>query len=95
MKTAVYIEDGIVQVVLTPECDFEKGAISSLADADEVRVFDGTFYDCRGGWTRQKDYHVPLSGVPVNSDQSLIIRVKSAAMKTHNEQSQDPLDDVL
>lgn len=30
MKTAIYIEDGTVQLVLTPENDFEKNALRSL-----------------------------------------------------------------
>lgn len=28
MKTAIYIENGLTQLVLTPETDFEQGVIS-------------------------------------------------------------------
>ena len=32
MKTAIYIEDGIVQLVITPETKFEKNALSSFEE---------------------------------------------------------------
>lgn len=57
MKTAIYIEDGVVQLVITPESDFEKSALRSFEDKPmEAKVFAGTFYDCRGGWVRQAGY---------------------------------------
>jgi hypothetical protein len=31
MKTAIYIENGATQIVLTPESDFEERAISGIA----------------------------------------------------------------
>jgi hypothetical protein len=56
MKTAIYIEDGIVQLVLTPESVFEKNALGSFYSKPlDVKMFNGTFYDCAGGWTRQSD----------------------------------------
>ena len=78
MKTAIYIEDGVVQLVITPESDFEKNALSTIQDKPlDVKVFSGSFYDCRGGWVRQADYYKdnPLHGVPVNDDKSIILRV--------------------
>jgi hypothetical protein len=58
VKTAIYIEDGVVQLVLTPQSDFEKNALSTLkAKPLEVKLFDGSFYDCRGGWIRQNAYY--------------------------------------
>jgi hypothetical protein len=75
MKTAIYIEDGTVQLVLTPENEFEKNALGSFEDKPaEAEIFSGTFYDCRGGWVRQKDYYLP-SGYGDRNDRSLIIRV--------------------
>lgn len=76
MKTAIYIEDGVVQLVLTPESDFEKNAIRSFEkEPVGVRIFSGSFYDCRGGWARQSDYYGQgLMGD--SSDRSLIIRVE-------------------
>lgn len=79
MKTAIYIEDGTVQLVITPESDFEKAALRSFeSEPIEAQVFAGTFYDCRGGWVRQKE-HDPIYGSPYNSrseDRSLILRMQ-------------------
>ncbi len=78
MKTAIYIEDGIVQIVITPETDFEKSAINTIADKKtSVTIFDGSFYDCRGGWIRQSENfprHTPF-GENNKLDRSLILRV--------------------
>lgn len=86
MKTAIYIEDGTVQLVITPETEFEKNALSSFeAKPLEAKVFVGSFYDCRGGWVRQQrhtpqnDYiHRSLD----NEDRSLILRVTEPENKT-------------
>ena len=77
MKTAIYIEDGIVQLVLTPESDFEKNAIRSFEDKPTTtQIFSGTFYDCRGGWVRQSGYFgSPYVQGTDNNDKSLILRV--------------------
>jgi hypothetical protein len=80
MKTAIYIEDGVVQLVLTPESDFEKSALRSFEDKPmETKIFAGSFYDCRGGWVRQSEYYG--GGAPYqvrdNSDRSLILRTQS------------------
>lgn len=54
MKTAIYIEDGVVQLVLTPEGEYEEQIVKSFGNRlSEVKVFNGSFYDCRGGWVRQ------------------------------------------
>lgn len=71
MKTAIYIEDGTVQVVLTPETEFEQHAIIQVEEKKvEVQIFVGGFYDCRGGWVRQ------IADRPGAVDErSLILRV--------------------
>ena len=75
MKTAIYIEDGVAQLVITPETDFEKNALSSFEERPlEVEIFSGSFYDCRGGWVRQED-HNPHS-VRDLADKSIILRIK-------------------
>lgn len=74
MKTAIYIEDGTVQLIITPESDFEKNALSSFEEHElEAQIFSGSFYDCRGGWVRQADHH-PYREFN-KDDKSLIIRV--------------------
>jgi len=56
MKTAIYIEDGVVQLIITPESEFEKNALSSFQNKEvETKIFSGSFYDCRGGWVRQSN----------------------------------------
>jgi len=79
VKTAIYIEDGTVQLVITPETEFEKNALRSFEDRPlQAQVFAGSFYDCRGGWVRQADYREPwgmgLSNRDSN-DRSLILRM--------------------
>lgn len=53
MKIALYIEDGLEQIVLTPESDTEKGILGKMHDGSrELDVKKGEFYSCRGGWVR-------------------------------------------
>ena len=57
MKIALYIEDGLEQIVLTPETETEKGIVGKLHDGSrELSVFSGSFYACQGGWTRHRTY---------------------------------------
>lgn len=83
MKTAIYIEDGVVQLVLTPESEFERSALGSFSGKDlGVKIFNGEFYDCRGGWARQKAHYPTTYGYSASeSDQSLILRVESSKAK--------------
>ena len=77
MKTAIYIEDGVVQLVITPESDFEKNALKSFGEKPlEAELFAGSFYDCRGGWTRQTEIYPALHGLEKNADRSLILRMQ-------------------
>ncbi len=80
MKTAIYIEDGVVQLVITPESDFEKSALRSFEEKPmEAKVFAGTFYDCRGGWVRQAGYFGGgMFHGSDNNDRSLILRMATA-----------------
>jgi hypothetical protein len=75
VKTAIYIEEGVVQLVITPENEFEKSALRSFENKPlEAKVFAGTFYDCRGGWLRQTEYVYGGYGTE-NNDRSLILRM--------------------
>ena len=75
MKTAIYIEDGVVQLVLTPENEFEQNAVRSFYGKPiTAQIFPGTFYDCRGGWTRQRDrMNLPSD---MKEDKSIILRIE-------------------
>lgn len=81
MKTAIYIEDGTVQLVITPESDFDKNALSGFREKPlEAKLFIGSFYDCRGGWVRQSQYNSHMHSLsPEMDDQSLILRVGESA----------------
>jgi len=89
MKTAIYIEDGTVQLVITPESEFEKNALSTFQNKPlDAKLFSGTFYDCRGGWIRQTQYYEQRmynDGFDQN-DKSLILRMSEPppAEPTHS-----------
>jgi hypothetical protein len=54
MKTVILIEDGRLQLVLTPETEHEKAAVKTIEGRKaEVSILAGEFYACSGGWTRQ------------------------------------------
>lgn len=79
MKTAIYIEDGVVQLVVTPESDFEKAAIETLGNGEvKAQMFFGQFYDCRGGWVRQSESIASQNSFGRTGDRSLILRVDRA-----------------
>lgn len=73
MKTAVYIEEGIVQLVLTPETEFEK-TLLARAVPEEVHILRGSFYGCQGGWTRMSQVSRSPWDNPAD-DHSLIVRL--------------------
>lgn len=76
MKTAIYIEDGVVQLVITPESEFEKNALTTFRDKPlDAKLFPGSFYDCRGGWVRQSTFapHNPYGNDWDSKDESLIL----------------------
>lgn len=53
MKVALYIEDGLEQIVLTGETDLERSILAKLSDANRtLTIAHGSFYGCQGGWTR-------------------------------------------
>jgi hypothetical protein len=66
VKTAIYIQDGDVQLVLTPENSFEKDALNSFQSKNiDTVIMKGGFYECQGGWIRQSA-----------NDTSLIMRTR-------------------
>lgn len=80
MKTAIYIEDGVTQLVITPETEFEKNALKSMKkESIEAKIFHGSFYDCSGGWVRQTanlERGGRYDGSSSSADNSLIIQAK-------------------
>ena len=56
MKVSIYIEDGLKQVNLTPEDEYEKNIVNSMAENKQsLEIYKGSFYACRGGWNRQQE----------------------------------------
>jgi hypothetical protein len=54
MKIALFIEDGLEQIVLTPESETERGIVGKLHDGSrELSIRRGKFYECKGGWVTQ------------------------------------------
>ena len=69
MKVAIYIEDGVQQLVLTPEGDFEKQTLNAIVQKPfAAEIKQGSFYECRGGYVRHS--------YAEETDQSLILTVK-------------------
>lgn len=53
MKIALYIEDGLEQIVLTPESKVEGNILGKLHDGMlELSLRKGSFFECHGGWMR-------------------------------------------
>lgn len=72
MKSAIYIEDGVVQLVLTPTSEFETNALTTFKQEKlSAHIFDGSFYKCQGGWNRHG-----------YDDSSLILRIEKEAEKS-------------
>ena len=66
MKTAIYIEQGSTQLVLTPETEWEKSVIGCIEQSSSnVLITRASFYECRGGYYRM--------GM---SDDSLVLRTQ-------------------
>lgn len=75
MKIALYIEDGLEQIVLTPESETEKGILGKLHDGSRtLSVIKGSFYNCQGGYARYTPYWESHSyGGSSGSDSSTMI----------------------
>jgi hypothetical protein len=71
MKIAIYIENGITQLVLTPENDWEKSSIQGIQKGQKLEVYRGCFYGCLGGWMRHGE----------NND-SLILRMDAEPLSS-------------
>lgn len=81
MKIAFYVEDGLEQIVLTPESDTEKGIVGKMHDGTRrLSIYSGEFYDCNGGWKRHKETHPSAQFYPSrdNRDESTIIVLRPA-----------------
>lgn len=56
MKIALYIENGVEQIVLTPDGEFERSLLAKLDAKDRVlTIKHGSFFETNGGWIRHDD----------------------------------------
>lgn len=53
MRTALYMEGRVLQVVLTPEDAFEASIVALVEARQDVAVRRGSFYETVGGWVRE------------------------------------------
>lgn len=81
MKIALYIEDGLEQIVLTPTSDTEEAILEKIHDGSrQLSIKRGEFYGCRGGWTRhKKQYHSPYGSDEPNDNSTMIILTPAPA----------------
>lgn len=74
MKIALYIEDGLEQIVLTPETKTEEGIVGKLHDDNrELSIKRGSFYPCKGGWTRHREQYQSLYGEAEDDDSTILV----------------------
>lgn len=74
MKIALYIEDGLEQIVLTPESKVERNILEKIHDGTrELQLRHGEFYDCRGGWKRHAESQWFNSRTEERDDSTMII----------------------
>lgn len=53
MRISLYIEDGLEQIVLTPDGDTEKAILDKLhGGTRSIEIKKGSFFECRGGYVR-------------------------------------------
>lgn len=70
MKIALYIEDGLEQIVLTPETETEKAILGKLRDKDRsLEILTGDFWVCKGGYIRNDQ--------PSTKSTMIVLREKS------------------
>lgn len=77
MKIALYIEDGLEQIVLTPDSETEANILKKLHDGTrELGIHTGSFYGCRGGWTRWKQPGSAYGTMPEDESTMIVLRRK-------------------
>lgn len=83
MRIALYIEDGLEQLVMTPESETEKGILGKMHDGSrEMSLKRGSFYACQGGWTRHSPvYQDVYGGSSSRDDESTIVVFRPAKPK--------------
>jgi len=85
VKTAIYIEDGLTQFVLTAETKIDEKVIEQLRSGSDIETYKGAFYNCRGGWVRQQESEFSSYGYSSGTrDESLIFVMKPKPAVPHS-----------
>lgn len=79
MKSAIYLDEGNTQLVLSHENEWEKNILKMLNQSFPEQTYWGEFYACQGGWIRQSPYSFNYN--QRSSNDSLIIRVEKKLEK--------------
>lgn len=78
MKIALYIEDGLEQIVLTPESETEKGILGKIHDGSrQMELKRGSFFKCQGGWMRHSQPWRGTYDTRDNDDESTMIVLRA------------------
>jgi hypothetical protein len=73
MKIALYVEDGLEQIILTPVTDTETALLDKLHDGSRrFELHRGGFYPCMGGWMRHR-LRTSVDGYDPGPDNSTMI----------------------
>ena len=72
MQTTLIIQDGVQQVVLTPDNKHEKSILGLIESQKvDVAIKVGNFSECRGGWI--KHYPSSIYGDSANFDSLMLV----------------------
>lgn len=85
MRIALYIEDGLDQIVLTPQTEAEKQILARLSEGGrDLTICRGEFYANRAGFVRQRAPDMFFDG-PRGGDESTIIVLRQKKAEALSE----------
>ena len=83
MKVSFYMEDGLEQLVLTPQTEAEQKMLDRIHDGGRtLEIKRGSFFQCQGGWMRHKVYYEksPYGSDPSDQSTMIVLRPKTATV---------------
>src|SRR5271166_3397226 len=95
-KIAFYCEDGLEQLVLTPDDKREHDMLALLTRGDRtIEIKQGSFYGCQGGWVRWKERASNLYGrAPDDESCIIVMRKKVDPVNDLRSHTQDVLTEL-
>lgn len=80
MKVALYIEDGLDQIVLTPQTEAERNILARLSEGNvEFSLRRGAFYANQAGYIRERDVNHFMAVRNESGDSTIIVMRPKAA----------------